>query len=324
MRQEKISELENAVAREHSNITGIVVQKDCEKLYEKYLNGYNSENTVHLFSVTKSIVSILIGIAIDKGLIKSLDTKVLDFFPDYTPLAGEKTIHNITVKNLMTMTAPYKYDKEPYVEFFISENPIRTALDYLGGDKPIGKFNYAGIGGTHILSGILTKAIGEPILEFAKRNLFTPLNIDVPQNVVIHDEKEHGLVMNDNNTKGWVIDPQGNNIASWGLFMTPKEMAKIGLLYLNNGVWNGQQIVSDKWIIESTAEQSRCEEFGLGYGYLWWLIDNESFAAMGDGGIIIYVNTKKQLSISIAAFFIPDAKIRIELIKNFVEPIFDD
>lgn len=324
MNQEKIKELEKIINKDYSNITGLVIQKNGTNFYENYFNEYTVDNAIHIYSVTKSVVSTLIGIAIDEGDIKSVDQKVLDFFPHYTIKAGEKTIQDITIKHLLTMTAPYKYKTEPYEKFFTSQNPIVDALDLLGGDGSIGAFNYSAIGGTHILSGILSKAIGRSILDFATEKLFSPLGIKVPHNIVIRDKEEHFAIMNDKNTRGWAVDSQGLNTASWGLFLTPMEMAKIGQLYLNNGVWNDKQIVSAKWISESTREHSRCIQWGnLAYGYLWWLIDEESYAAMGDGGNIIYVNTKTQVVISIASLNIPEAKDRIEFIKGSIEPLFE-
>ena len=123
--------------------------------------------------------------------------------------------------------------------------------------------------------------------------------------------------------RGWVADPQGNNMASWGLFLTPREMATFGRLYLDGGVWEDKQIVPAAWVTESTWEHSRCLEWGkLPYGYLWWIIDQESFAALGDGGNAIYVNTKKRMVIAIASFLTPDAKDRIKWIKTRIEPLF--
>jgi CubicO group peptidase (beta-lactamase class C family) len=266
----------------------------------------------------------LIGIAIDKGHIKSVDQKVLDFFPNYTVKTGEKTIQGVTIKNLLTMTAPYKYKTEPYEKFFASLNPIQDALDLLGGEESIGEFNYSAIGGTHILSGILVRATGQSILDFAAENLFSPLGINVTHNVVLHNKEEHIAVMNDKNTSGWVVDPQGINTAGWGLFLTPVDMAKIGQLYLGGGMWNGEQIVPAGWIDESTKEHSRWGE--LSYGYLWWIIDDKEhiYAALGDGGNVIYVNTNKKMVISIASLFIPDAKDRIGLIIERIEPTFED
>jgi CubicO group peptidase (beta-lactamase class C family) len=102
-------------------------------------------------------------------------------------------------------------------------------------------------------------------------------------------------------------------------------MAKIGQLYLNGGTWDGERIVSARWIDESTREHSRCAQWGnLAYGYLWWLVDGDSYAALGDGGNAIYVNSGKGLVVSIASLFVPNAKDSIELIKRYIEPFFTD
>ena len=324
MKYENFKNLKNIINSDYSNIAGIIVQKNGIRLYENYFNGYTAENALHVYSVTKSIFSVLIGIALDKGHIKSVDQKVLDFFPDYTVKTGEKTIQCVTIKNLLTMTAPYKYTFEPYEEYFASENWVKASLDFLGGEKPAGEFMYTPIIGTHILSGILVKATGQPVLDFAAENLFLPLGINVPHNVVLRNKEEHMAFAQGKNTSGWVVDPQGINTASWGLNLTPVDMAKIGQLYLNGGIWAGKQILSAGWVDESTKEHSRWDK--LSYGYLWWIInDNEhAYAAMGDGGNVIYVNTKKQMVISIASLFMPDAKDRIELILEHIEPLFED
>ena len=323
MKVNTIQTFEETIETQYNNLTGIVVQKDGETRYERYFHGCSADNAAHVFSVTKSVFSALIGIAIEQGYIKSVDEKVLAFFPEYRVLSGEKTIQNVSIKHLLTMTAPYKYETEPYQQFFTSPNPIHDALDLLGGEKPIGAFHYSAIGGTHILSGILARATGKSTLDFANEHLFEPLKIRVPQSIVIRSEEEHMVVMNDPNTRGWVVDPQGNNMASWGLLLTPQEMAAFGRLYLDGGAWEGRQIVPAAWVAESTREQSRCLEWGkLPYGFLWWVIDADSFAALGDGGNAIYVNTKKRMVVALASFMTPDAKDRIKWIKTQIEPLF--
>lgn len=325
MNQEENKMLENKINNEYSNISGIIIQKNGMNLYENYFNGCTADNAIHVASVTKSVLSILVGIAIDTGYIKNIDQKVLDFFPDYVVEKNEKTIQHITIKNLLTMTAPYKYTTEPYEKFFASPNPIQDALDLLGGDGTVGEFNYSAIGGVHILSGILVKATGQSVLDFAIKHLFLPLKINVNQNIVIRNKEEHLSIMNDGTTTGWVVDPQGINTAGWGLFLTPTDMIKIGQLYLNDGLWDNKQIVSKRWIVESQKEHSRCTQLSnLAYGYLWWIIDKDSYAALGDGGNVIYVNKRKKMIVSICSLFMPDAKDRIELIKNHIEPMFEN
>ena len=124
---------------------------------------------------------------------------------------------------------------------------------------------------------------------------------------------------------GWVADPTGVNTAGWGLTLSPKDMAKIGQLFLNGGICNGNRIVSEKWVADSTSEQSRWKQRNLPYGYLWWIGEQDNgYAAMGDGGNIIYVNSDKNIVVALTSLFYPRAKDRIEFIKKYVEPIFDE
>ena len=311
--------LASAISRDYSNIAGLAVLQNGTSIYEKSFHGYTDGTAFHVFSVTKSVLSVLIGIAIDKGLIKSLDQRVLDFFPDYTPKRGEKTAQLVTLRDMMTMTTPYKYKSAPYTKYFSSEDWVKSALDLLGGKGAIGDFRYTPLIGPDILSGILTRVTGQSVLEFAKVNLFAPLGIRVSERIVFASKEEQLAIMKDHHESGWVADPQGVNTAGWGLFLRAGEMSRIGQLLLNRGVWDGRRIVPSEWIDESTAVQSRWGE--LMYGYLWWIIDAEerSFAALGDGGNAIYVNPAKDLVVAIASLFKPTAKDRIEFIKRYIE-----
>ena len=319
------TKMEKIINASYRNIGGIVVRKSDKTLYENYFNGCTADSTFHVFSVTKSVISVLIGIAIDKGYIKSIHQKVLDFFPDYTVKRGEKTILDITLRDMLTMTAPYKYKSEPYTEYFTSDNWVKAALDLLGGKGRIGEFRYTPLIGPDILSGILVKSTGQSVLDFATEYLFGPLGITVENNVVFHNKEEQEAYIKAKNVSGWVVDPAGVNTAGWGLALTPVDMAKIGQLYLDGGMWKDKQIVSAQWIDESTKEHSRCNRSKLSYGYLWWIINDKehAYAAMGDGGNVIYVNAEKEMVISIASFYLPNAKDRIKLIKEYIEPVFE-
>lgn len=325
MNKEKVIKLEDKINKEYSNITGIVVLKDGEVQYENYYNGCNSKSTIHVYSVTKSIISILIGIAIDKGYIKSINEKVLNYFLDYKVKKREKTIQKITIKDLITMTAPYKYIIPPYIKYFTSDDMVKFSLDYLGGIGKIGKFKYTPLIGPDILSGILKNVTGQSVLDFARENLFSPLGINIEGNIKFNSKEEQLAFNEATNISGWVIDTAGTNTAGWGLTLSPMDMAKIGQLYLSGGMYNGKQIVSKEWIKESTKEHSRFKKLNLPYGYLWW-VNNDSdkgFAAIGDGGNIIYVNATKNIVVAITALFKPKVTDRIEFIKEYIEPIFN-
>ena len=318
MKQEQIKRMEEAIAADYTNMVGMVIVKDGEKVYENYYNGCTAESRIHVFSVTKSIVSVLIGIAIDKGLIKSIDDKVLDYFPDYIVKKGEKTLPEIRIKDILTMTVPYKYKFNPYTKYFTSMDWVKFSLDKMGGKGVIGEFRYAPIIGPDVLSGILVKATGKSVLEFAKENLFEPLDINIEKDITFHSKEEQMEFYKSTDMNGWVADPQGVNTAGWGLTISPVDMAKIGLLFLNKGKWNCEQIVSEKWVEESTVEHSRWKKMNLPYGYLWWIGEKGGYAAMGDGGNIIYVNPDKNLVVAITSLFYPRAKDRIEFIEKYI------
>lgn len=318
MNNNPISNFEDLIKNEYSNIAGITITKNENLVYEKYFDGYAKDDVLHVASVTKSVLSVLIGIAVDKDYIKNIEQKVLEFFPDYTIKRGEKTIQNVTIKNLLTMTAPFKYKSEPYTKVYSSDDWVKAALDLLGGKSNIGEFKYSTVG-INVLSGILTNATGQSVIDFAKENLFKPLGIKVPNNTFIQNKEDYLSFIKDKYVTGWMADPRGVNTAGWGLTLTPRDMAKIGQLYLNGGVWNGKQILSSKWIEDSTKEKSRWGE--LSYGYLWWIVD-DSYAALGDGGNVIFINPKQEMVVAIASRFMPRPKDRIELIRKQIIPLF--
>lgn len=328
MNQEKIKELESTIARDYRNIAGIVVQRNDEILYQNYFNQCNDTSRIHVYSVSKSIISLLIGIAIEKGYIKSIDQKILDFFPAYKVKKKETTIQDVTLKDLLTMTSPYKYKDGPfaYIRYFMSDDGVKFALDLLGGKGRIGEFRYTPLIGPDILSGILMNATGQSVFDFATQNLFEPLGVTVQQNVTLRTAKEQSEFNKATTISGWVTDAKGVNTGGWGLTLSAVDMAKIGQLCLNDGVWNGKQIVSAEWINQCTKEHSRWKDMDLAFGYLWWIIDAEehAYAAMGDGGNVIYVNKQKNLVISIASLLVQNAADRLELIKRHIEPAVDN
>ncbi len=328
MNEQSVNELEKIITEKYTNIAGIVALKKGEVYYEKYFNQCVATSRIHVYSVTKSIISLLIGIAIDQGHIKSIDERVLKFFPNYVVRKREKTIQNITLKDMLTMTAPYKYRFPPYtyIRYFMSDDWVKFSLDLLGGKGKIGDFRYTPLVGPDILSAILAKSTGQSLLEFANENLFTPLGINVKDNVVLHTAKEQNAFNKATNISGWVVDNTGTNSGGWGLTLSALDMAKIGQLCLNNGMWGNRQIVSKEWISEITKVHSQWDKIKLKYGYLWWILDEKEgiYSAMGDGGNVIYVNNEKEIVISIASLYKPKVEDRIEFIKAYIEPLLID
>lgn len=321
MNEETMRTLTDRLQKECCNLAGIVISHEGMICYEHYENGCHKDSTLHVYSVTKSVVSILIGIAIDQGAIQSVDQKIMDFYPDYS-IEKNALIQQITIKDLLTMRIPYQLEQDAYEAYFTSEDWIRFAMDHIDDSDTMASFHYAPLIGLDLLTGILQRATGTTVLEYAREYLFAPLAIHVKDHVIFHSEEEHMTFVNTSTISGWVLGPKGVQSAGWGLTLNAMDMVKIAQLYLKEGVWKGKQIVSADWIKASTKEHNRWQETNLPYGYLWW-ITKDGFAAMGDGGNVIYVNSKKQLAVSMVCFFAPDVFDRIDWIQANIEPLFE-
>ena len=319
--------LHNYSSKNDVNITQIVAYKDNNLEVEEYYNGFNREHTMNVMSVTKSITSILIGIAIDKGYINSIDDFVMDYYKDvYTPKRGEKTIYDVTIRHLLTMTAPYKGGSEPWKKVCTSNDWSLSILDSLGGRNGItNEFRYHTLG-TQILLGIIRIASKMNVLDFANEYLFKPLGIEprTNANCTTKEDQFNYLMNKENHGKVWFMDPTDMPTAGWGLSLSAYDMAQIGLLVLNNGMYNNKRIISKEYIDEmSKSYVSLDYKFGnQDYGYLWWLPyrNSEVVAAIGDGGNVIYINRKHNIVVAITGYFKPLVFDRVEYIeKNVVE-----
>ena len=310
-----------------SNICQICAIKDGRTVFDDSWRGFKREDPVNINSVTKGVMAILAGIAFDKGAIKSIDEKVISYFPDYQVKRGEKTIYDVTIRHLLTMTAPYKGKSEPWKKVCTSDDWTKAVLDYLGGRNGItGEFRYATLG-IQILAGILERATGEKCIDFANRNLFLPLGI--PEHVVHGDsnkEDQFDFFMNKGPRKNeWYSDPQDTVTAGWGLCLSGQDLAKIGEMVLHDGAYDGKQIVSQEWIRQMlTPNQKLGERFGfMEYGYLWYkpCSDKEAYAAIGDCGNIIYINKEVNVSVGITGTFKPRIFDRVEFIEKKILPL---
>lgn len=328
--KEKIRDI---VYEEYDNTLGIVVYKDNKKVYEEYFNGANKDESVHTFSIAKSVVSILIGIAIDKGYIQSVNQKVLDFFPEYQLKRNQEQLKDVTIEDFLTMRVPYKFKYEPYTKAFTSKDWGEFVLTQVGGKQKIGeKFHYSTMG-IQILSNIMYKATGMDLKEFATKFLFEPLGIsDVPV-APIHDKESQDHFYKTRNIRGWAKDPSGNYTVGWGISLTTDEWARIGLVVLNKGKYNGKRIVSEEYINEMVKEREK------NYGYLWWIYlknqtmkiirkeyntgENDSYCANGVGGSLIAVIPEKNVVICSTCSLVYNPKIRTGLINDYLLPYIE-
>ena len=324
MNKEQLHKYISQSTGNEKNICQIYAIKDNETVYDDCWRGFKTDDAANVNSVTKGIMALLAGIALDKGCIKNVDQKVMDFFPDYSVKRGEKTIYDVTIRHLLTMTAPYKGKSEPWKKVCTSDDWTLTILDSLGGRNGItGEFRYATLG-IQILAGIIERATGEKCIDFANKNLFEPLGL--PNRVIHGDsskEDQFDFLMNKNPRKyEWYSDPQGNVTAGWGLCMSAKDMAVVGTLVLNDGQYNGKSIVSEGYIKEMITPHLKLgERFGfMNYGYLWYkpFDDKEVYAAIGDSGNIIYVNKEQNVSVGMTGTFKPRIFDRVDFIEKKV------
>ena len=327
MNEEQFHKFVTASTGNESNICQIYAIKDGKVAYDDCWHGFKTEDAVNVNSVTKGIMSLLAGIALDKGFIKDVDQKVMYYFPDYKVKRGEKTIYDVTIRHLLTMTAPYKGKSEPWKKVCTSQDFTLAILDNLGGRAGItGEFRYATLG-IQILAGIIERATGEKCIDFANRELFSPLGL--PERIPHGDsskEDQFDFFMNKNPRRyEWYSDPQGCVTAGWGLCMSAKDMAVIGEMVLENGSFNGIRIISEEYLKDMLTPHLKLgEKMGyMSYGYLWYkpYDDRDVYAAIGDSGNIIYVNKERNVSVGITGTFKPRIFDRVEFIEEKVLPL---
>ena len=324
MDRDKLHELVETSTGNERNICQICVMQDEQIVYEDSWRGFKPDDPINVNSVTKGVMALLAGIALDKGAIRSVEEKVIDFFPEYQAKRGEKTIYDVTIRHLLTMTAPYKGKSEPWKKVCTSDDWTKAALDMLGGRAGItGEFRYSTLG-IQILAGIIERATGTRCMDIANNDLFLPLGI--PEHVIHGDsskEDQFDFFMNKGPRKNeWYSDPQGTVTAGWGLCLSGRDLAKIGSMVLNDGKYNGKQIITKERIRRMLTPYIKLgERFGnMYYGYLWYkpFEDREVYAAIGDSGNIIYVNKERNVAVGVTGTFKPRIFDRVDFIEKQV------
>ena len=269
------------VASGKEYIDALLVIKDGKIVGEQYYNGFTQDQPHNVMSVSKSMLSAITGVALQKGYIEGLDSKMLDYFPEYVHEGLDPRKHEITIQHLLNMRMGIEGEASDnygvYMELYNSENWIRETIEYPLVYDPGERMRYNTFI-THILSGIITKATGVNTHEFAFNYLFKPMGIDVDF---------------------WEQDPQGIYFGGNSMHITPREMAAFGYLYLNDGMLNGKQIIPRDWVLFSrspSTDLSHPNEWGsmknYNYAYLWWLgqfNQYDCFMSIGYGGQFIFV-----------------------------------
>lgn len=257
------------------NIYSAVTVKDGVIVDEYYKNGYDETTVFPLHSCSKSFTSALVGLAIEDGFIKSVDEPISNYLPQVR--ASQNALHKkITIRHLLTHTSGISWNESTsYVDFMEwqrSENWIDFILARPVTSEPGARFNYS-TAGTHLLGAVVEQAVGKSLFEYGKEKVFTPLGMGSVE---------------------WGRDPQGVTDGGNGIRMNVYDMAKFGQLFLNDGKWNGKQIIPQKWVEESTEVQVNRAPNYVSYGYQWWVRQfgspsHETFFAQGFGGQLIFV-----------------------------------
>ncbi|MHA1989340.1 MAG: serine hydrolase [Candidatus Hodarchaeales archaeon] len=269
-----------------TRIHSLLIAKNNKLVYEKYYQGYSQDYNRYLkhthFSATKSFTSSLIGIAIDKGFIQSISQKISDFFPDKMEIFTDSKKENITIHHLLTMTMGLDwYDIYDIWNMAVAIDSVDYILSKKMVNDPGTHFDY-NTGASQLLSAIIQRSTGMSTIQFAIQYLFQPLGIE-----------ESDVI--------WMSHSDGVNFGGIGLFITPRNMAIFGQLYLNKGMWNDNQIISESWILTSQIDHIEgIPRIGLvnpiGYGYQYWM-NFEGYTALGYGGQTIQVYPKDNLVI---------------------------
>lgn len=322
--------LHDFIAASQPNICQLDVWRADRPVFSGEWNGYAGTDCVHVMSVTKSVMALLTGIAIDRGRIRGVDEPVLRFFPDYRVKRGENTIRETTIRHLLTMRAPWKCKGDPWSKVCSSRDWTRASLDFLGGRKGLSdEFRYQTVC-LHVLSGILYRATGRKTADFANECLFGPLGIASRRNFTAATAEEHRRFTVDKGPKPpvWFADPEGLATPGYGLCLSARDMAKIGRLCLAEGMWEGKRIVSPGWIREMTrARPIGGNRFrGMGYGFLWWIVHpgKKAYAAIGNSGNVIYVDPDRETVVAVSSFFKPTVLDRIDFIERHLLPALEE
>jgi len=305
MNSTKLAQMIEFIEEQHLDIDSVIVIRNGYIVLEEYPNPVYGPDTKHkLWSATKSFTSALIGIAFQQGFIDGVDQEILCFFPDRMIVNLDQRKQHITIENLLTMSPGYQWSMGDGSRMRGSPDPIQYVLDKPMVHSPGSLYNY-GDGASLLLSAIISEATGQTTLEFASEYLFDPLNITE----VYWESKEDVY------------------FAASGLHLTPRDMAKFGYLYLNNGTWDGKQIVSAAWVANSTEIHFRGpgyiagnDAYIDGYGYQWWLMPQTGvYYAAGLYEQRIYVVPEKNLVMVFTANN-RDVKITAGLMSRFIFP----
>jgi CubicO group peptidase (beta-lactamase class C family) len=270
-------------AAELETLYGLLVVKNGHLIAEAYFNEGSVEQKAFMASATKSFTSALVGIALDQGCLSSVDQKMIDFFPEFAGQINDPRKEQITIRDLLQMRSGYVWEERtPYMESFFSSRGywLPFIVEFPLTSDPGTEFGYSNLT-SHMLGVIVARACDTDLKSYAQEHLFSPIDAEVGD---------------------WSQDTDNNYYGAHGMPLTARDRAKFGLLYLNDGEYDGNQVVSADWVEDSLQRYSDnidisgwipgiTSRYGyfrdLGYGYQWWSAkagDHQFNYASGHGG----------------------------------------
>ncbi|MBQ7900114.1 MAG: serine hydrolase, partial [Bacteroidales bacterium] len=298
-----------AAEKAEQDLHSIMIVKDGNVIYENWMSSGSADEPHILNSVSKTFTSMAVGLAVSEGKL-SIDEKLVDIFPEHCPENPSEFLKEITVEHLLTMTCGHSSDPT-YKSWEVKDRSwIRFFMEHPITHKPGTLFCYNSLG-TYILSAIVQKRTEQKVVDYLFPRLFRPLGI---------------------NNVSWTESHEGINTGGWGLFLKTEDLAKMGLMILQNGQFNGKQIVPAEWIEAASAAQVPCVPAGLnsddaaklaefakesdwlqGYGYQMWRSRYNSFRADGANGQYILVIPEKN-AVVVTTAHIQDMQAELNLI----------
>ena len=291
MDSQTLAKMKPYIEKELPTIRSVLIVRHGYLAYEQYFQYFNREYKQNIIFVNHSITSALVGIALKEGSLRSLDQKLVDFYPEYVTPEVDPRVRQITLKHLLTMSSGFD-KKDIYWKTTrekIQQKPVHEPGEIFNYDKSAADF----------LSSILIKTTHMSLLDFTKDKLFAPLGIS---DVIWEFWPDKSFDIGSFDNEVWHY---------WGLSLKPRDMAKFGYLYLHNGIWDGKQVVPSDFVRDSIQKHINTPYWGgsVDYGYLWWINKVEGHAAYCAAGPGQYI------------YVIPDQDMVIVITSGREEPI---
>ncbi len=282
------------------SVRSLLLQQKGRLIGEQYYKGRRANQPYNIKSASKSIITLLVGIAIDKGFIESIEEPIVNYFPEYFAENPDSAKEQLTIRHLLSMQAGLESTSIfNYGKWAISKDWIKFQLDQPFVEEPGGKMVYS-TGISHLLSAILTKATGASTKAFAETYLFDPLDIQIG---------------------GWDRGPNGYYMGGNNLSMKPGDLLKIGQMILDVGQFEGEQIVSKEWIWDSFKTYTYSNYNPYGYGYMWWnreVAGYKVFFAWGFGGQYLFMIPELEATVVLTSSSDNPSQNR-----SYKKPVFD-